>query len=91
MTYFIVVLEEESSRLNLISCDTNKELFEKLNHKDFQGVEFVKSIMELSQNKKAILINGVIQLPVKKVEWNILPLTADEYYRSTEKQKLEDS
>ena len=91
MTYFIIVSEVvgQVEQLNLIHCDTNKELFDKLNHNDFQDIEFVDSMMGLAQNKKAMLIRGEVQMPVKTVEWDIEPILPENYYNSTEKQKEE--
>ena len=87
MTFFIVVLKKvgEVEQLNLIRCDAHIELFERLNQADFQNIEFVDSILGLSQDKTAMLIHGEIKMPTKKVEWEL------NYYNSTEAKKLEDS
>ncbi len=67
MTFFIVVLKKvgEVEQLNLIRCDAHIELFERLNQADFQNIEFVDSILGLSQDKTAMLIQCVL-LPKQK-------------------------
>ena len=79
MEYFIITLEivGQVEQLNLIGCENSEEVFEKLNSQHFRDVEFVSSIMELSQTNRAMLIRGDIQMITKNVEWTIEPFQKD--------------
>jgi len=80
MTYFIVVSKVvgQVELLNLIRCETNKELVDRLNHKEFRDIEFVDSIMGLAFDKKAMQIRGETRIPTKRTEWVIEPLKGED-------------